>query len=127
MTDTRVADLGKGNRFVLLTTYRRDGTPVSTAMWAAPDGDDLVFWTPADTWKVKRLRRDPAVRVQACDRPGRNTFGPELAGVGEIVDADTVASLLARKYGIVGALMIRGSRLFHPRVGSVGIRVRDAA
>ncbi len=45
-----------GERFVSLTTFRRDGTPVATPVWIARDGDALVVTTPADSGKVKRLR-----------------------------------------------------------------------
>ena len=38
--------------YVSLTTFGRTGVPVSTPVWAAPDGDTLVVWTP------RRLRQE---------------------------------------------------------------------
>lgn len=35
-------------RFVALTTFRKDGTPVPTTVWVAGDGADLVVTTPVD-------------------------------------------------------------------------------
>ena len=66
MTNTLGA-VGK-SEYVLLTTFRKDGTPVGTAVWAVADADKLYVWTVTDSWKVKRLRRNPAViRVYAIN------------------------------------------------------------
>ena len=46
---------------ISLTTFKRDGTPVSTPVWTvSDDGRRLLVWSAADTWKVKRIRRGPA-------------------------------------------------------------------
>ena len=37
--------------YVSLTTFRRTGVPVSTPVWAAPDGDTRVVWTRTDSGK----------------------------------------------------------------------------
>lgn len=124
MTVPSVADIARA-KYVMLTTYKKDGTPVSSPLWAAPDGTDLVFWTVTDSWKVKRLRRDNNVLVQACDARGAKTTGPVVAGVGEVIDGEAAAKLIERKYGIIGKLTIVGSRLRRGRDGTVGIRVRD--
>lgn len=39
-------------KYVSLTTFRKDGTPVATPLWAALDGDRLVLWTRTESWKV---------------------------------------------------------------------------
>lgn len=124
MTAT-VADVAQA-KYVLLTTFRKDGTPVATPLWAARDGADLVVWTVADSWKVKRLRRNPAVLVQACDARGKKTTGPEVAGTGEIIDGADAAARIAKKYGVLGWLTVTGSKLRRGAGGTVGIRVRDA-
>ncbi|WP_406865488.1 PPOX class F420-dependent oxidoreductase [Streptomyces sp. HUAS MG47] len=89
-------------RYVSLTTFRKDGTPVATPVWFAVDGDELYVWTKADTWKVKRLRRDPRVVVAACDVRGRIADGAvRLEGTGRLLDAEglkRVRRLLGRKY-----------------------------
>ncbi|KXP03314.1 PPOX class F420-dependent oxidoreductase [Tsukamurella pseudospumae] len=121
-----VADVADA-QYVLLTTFRKDGTPVATPIWAVRDGADLVVWTVADSWKVKRLRRNPSVLVQACDTRGKKTFGPEVAGTGEVFDGSAAASKIAKKYGILGWLTITGSKIRRGADGTVGIRVRDAA
>ncbi|AUN39044.1 PPOX class F420-dependent oxidoreductase [Tsukamurella tyrosinosolvens] len=123
---TTVADVADA-KYVLLTTFRKDGTPVATPIWAVRDGADLVVWTVADSWKVKRLRRNPSVLVQACDARGKKTTGPEVAGTGEVVDGGEAGSKIAKKYGVLGWLTVTGSKLRRGADGTVGIRVRDAA
>lgn len=123
---TTVADVADA-KYVLLTTFRKDGTPVATPTWAVRDGADLVVWTVADSWKVKRLRRNPSVLVQACDARGKKTTGPEVAGTGEVVDGGEAGSKIAKKYGVLGWLTVTGSKLRRGADGTVGIRVRDAA
>ena len=54
--------------YVLLTTYRKDGTPVATPVWAVARDDKLYVWTVADSWKVKRIRNNAAVRSIAASR-----------------------------------------------------------
>lgn len=113
-------------KYVMFTTYKKDGTPVSSPLWAAPDGDDMLLWTVADSWKVKRLRRNSDVLVQACDASGKKTSGPQVAGVGEVVERQIAADAIVRKYGIIGRLVLFGSKVRRGAAATTGIRVRDA-
>jgi PPOX class probable F420-dependent enzyme len=88
--------------YVSLTTFRRTGVPVSTPVWAAPDGDTLVVWTRTDSGKVKRLRHTSRVRVTPCDIRGR-THGPAVEGVAGFVDQPEwpiAVAALRRAYGL---------------------------
>ena len=118
------SELGKA-RAVLLTTFRQDGRPVGTAVWAAPDGDRLVVWTQVKSWKVKRIRRNPDVTLQACDMRG-NTEGDVLRGRAEILDAagtEHVRHVVSKKYGITGKLTIGASKLFKGADSTVGLSI----
>ena len=87
--------------YVSLTTFRRTGVPVSTPVWAAPDGDTLVVWTRTDSGKVKRLRHTTRVTVAPCDFRGR-VEGPAVDGTATFVDhAEWPGALdaLRRAYG----------------------------
>jgi PPOX class probable F420-dependent enzyme len=87
--------------YVSLTTFRRTGVPVSTPVWAAPDGDSIVVWTRTDSGKVKRLRHTTRVTCAPCDFRGR-TQGPAVDGVAEfIARAEWPGALAAlrRAYG----------------------------
>ncbi len=65
-------------RYISLTTFRRDGSTASTPVWVvSDDGERLLVWTGASTWKVKRIRRDPRVLVAASDYRGRER-GPRV-------------------------------------------------
>ncbi|MWB99115.1 PPOX class F420-dependent oxidoreductase [Agromyces seonyuensis] len=93
-------------KYVSLTTFRKDGTPVATPVWFALDGETVVVQTPAHTGKLKRLRRDPAVELARCDVRGRIRPGePVATGTASIVadrsDAERLLGLLRERYGLV--------------------------
>ena len=46
-------------KFVSLTTFKKDGAAVAAPMWIGRDGDHLFFWTPVDSWKAKRAKNNP--------------------------------------------------------------------
>ncbi|MGW5664938.1 PPOX class F420-dependent oxidoreductase [Streptomyces sp. NPDC003758] len=119
--------LGTG-KYLLVTSYRRNGTPVATPVWVVRDGDALGVWTAADSWKVKRIRARSDVLVGPCDVRGKPT-GEQIPATAEICDAAATAryrQLIARKYGLVGRLTLLGSRLRRGEKGTVGIRVTPA-
>lgn len=82
-------------QYVSLTTFRKSGVPVSTAVWIARDGDSLVVTTAGSSGKVKRLRNSSRVQLRPCNRSGKVADGVEpIAAVAEILDdAATVAQL----------------------------------
>ncbi|WP_326587107.1 PPOX class F420-dependent oxidoreductase [Streptomyces sp. NBC_01294] len=94
-------ELGRA-RYVSLTTFRKDGTPVATPVWAVADGGELYVWTRSDSWKVKRIRNDGRVTVTACDVRGRVAEGaPVWEGEARLLDEAglrRVRKLLSRKY-----------------------------
>lgn len=103
---TTLAELA-AEPFLSLTTFRRTGEPVSTPLWVAADQDldALLFWTPASSGKVKRLRHTSRVTVQPCDRSGKVAAdAPTLTGLAELIeDSTAVSAVEARiksKYGL---------------------------
>lgn len=63
-------------KFILLTTYKRDGTAVATPVWAVPVSErEVGFWTSSGSGKAKRLAHTARVTVQPCDVRGRPTAG----------------------------------------------------
>lgn len=111
--------------YVLLTTYKKDGTAVGTAVWAALDDSRLYVWTETGSWKVKRLRRNPEVTLQPCSVAGKPR-GPVVRGTGTVLDeqgSDRVRRLIKRKYGIQGRLIVTGSLLRRGRTGTIGIEI----
>ncbi|GGQ12086.1 PPOX class F420-dependent oxidoreductase [Streptomyces mutabilis] len=124
MDDASSARLGAG-KYLLVTTYRKNGTPVATPVWVVRDGDALGVWTVADSGKVKRVRNRADVLVGPCDVRGRPT-GDQVPATAEIcapVTTGRYRRLIARKYGVVGRLTLLGSRLRRGSAGTVGIRI----
>ncbi|MFI9503193.1 PPOX class F420-dependent oxidoreductase [Nocardia sp. NPDC052566] len=122
-------DLSKSS-FALLTTYKKDGTPVGTPVWVAPDGDRIVIWTTPKTWKAKRIRRNPDVTLQACDGRGKPKGDEVLAGSARLLDPDAtehVRRVVAKKYGIIGLVAVRGHKLLKGAGASVGIAITQKA
>jgi len=124
MDDTSLDRLGAG-KYLLITSYRGNGTGVPTPVWVVRDGDALGVWTAADSWKVKRIRARADVLVGPCDLRGRPT-GDQVPATAEIADEETSARyrrLIARKYGVMGRLTLLGSRLRRGVKGTVGVRI----
>jgi PPOX class probable F420-dependent enzyme len=85
-------------RYLSLTTYKRDGTAVSTPVWFAENAGRLLVVTDGDSGKVKRIRNNPAVRMALCTASGR-LRSQLTSGRAEIVTEVTAAEeLIARKY-----------------------------
>jgi PPOX class probable F420-dependent enzyme len=99
----RLAALAE-ERHISLTTYKRDGTAVSTPVWVVTDdGRRLLGWSGAQTWKVRRIRRDPNVQVTACDARG-NVTGEGVDASARLLGASAgplVQGLLRKKYGLL--------------------------
>ena len=59
------------DKYVLFTTFRRDGTAVSTPVWVVSLGDaQLGFWTSSGSGKAKRLAHTATVTIQPCNARG---------------------------------------------------------
>lgn len=115
--------------YVSFTSYRKNGTPVSTPVWIAPDGDDLYFFSDTRAFKVGRIRNNPAVTLQPCDVRGRvKDDAPRVTGLAEVLDhSDTprVRRIVNRKYRVLGTLGTLFSRL-RGLEASIGIRIQKA-
>ncbi len=106
---------------VLLTTYRRDGTPVGTPAHIAVDGDRAFVRTFDTAWKLKRIRNNPEVAVAPCTVRGKPT-GPAIRARARVLSGDesVYAGLaIARKYPILQGLLVplahrlRGNKTMH--------------
>jgi uncharacterized protein len=86
----------------LLVSYRRDGTPVPTPVWAAAAGGRLYVRTEREAGKVKRLRREPRLLVAPCTLRGKPLGAPfeATARVLETRLEPLAENALARRYGL---------------------------
>ena len=95
-------------RTVLLTTFRRDGTPVRTPVSIAVDGDRAFIRSWDTAGKVKRIRNNRAVTIAPCTTRGRPT-GPAIPARARILTGEESAyagHLLAGKYPILHGLLV---------------------
>ena len=93
---------------VLLTTYRRDGTPVGTPVHIAVDGDRAFVRTFDTAWKLKRIAKNPEVSIAPCTVRGVPA-GPAIRARARILSAEEsthAGRVLARKYPILHGLFI---------------------
>ena len=108
-------------KYVSTTTYRKSGTPVSTATWIVElDGGRIGFWTSSKSGKYKRLRNNPKVTLQPSDGRGKVKAGSApVEGTAELATSgphfDALQSKVRAKYGF----MVPMSRFFNT-VGHLG-------
>jgi hypothetical protein len=102
--------MGLGDeKYILLTTFRSDGTPVATPVWAVPlDDGKIGFWTSSQSGKAKRLAHTNRVTVQACDMRGRIKEGsqavPATAEVVAGTEFEAISAKVHAKYGFMTKL-----------------------
>ena len=113
---------------VLLTTYKRDGTPIGTPVNIAVDGD-LAFVRTFDTaWKLKRIRNNPVVEVAPSTWRGRPT-GAAIRARARVLEGEESAyagRLLSHKHPILQGFLVplahrlRGNETMHIELTPVG-------
>jgi hypothetical protein len=96
--------------YVLLTTFRKSGEGVGTAVWiAALPGGACGFTTEATSGKVKRIRNNPAVTLQPCDMRGNVRAGSEVVhATAEVLIGDEalpVRDAIRAKHSVMTRLM----------------------
>jgi uncharacterized protein len=81
-------------RTALLTTYRRDGTPVRTPVTMAVAGDRAFVRSYDKAWKAKRMRNNPDVRIVPSTGRGKPR-GTEIGARSRLLRGDE-ASVASR-------------------------------
>ena len=107
----------EGARYVLLTTYRRDGRAVPTPVGPLVRDGKVYVYTPASSGKAKRVRRTARVQVAPCTQRGEPT-GPALDGRARVLagaEAEAMQEAFRRvwrqQYGPLYGLMALVERL----------------
>jgi PPOX class probable F420-dependent enzyme len=97
--DDRIVALAR-ERYLSLTTYRRDGRAVATPVWFALDGTRILVWTDAASGKAKRVRANGRAAVAPCDVCGRTKRAPLDARAGTLPAGDYARAnrILSAKY-----------------------------
>ncbi|QRP44166.1 PPOX class F420-dependent oxidoreductase [Amycolatopsis sp. FDAARGOS 1241] len=113
-------------KYVVLTTFRRDGRAVPTPVWFARDGEELVVSSERKAGKVKRIRNSARVQLQPSNFRGR-THGPTATGTARLLDdaaSERIRTAIARQYGLVGRVTMFFSRLRGGPQRTIGIAIR---
>ena len=93
-------------KYLLFTTYRRNGTPVSSPVWAVPLEEGRIgFWTSSGSGKAKRLAHTSKVTVQPCDSRGKAKSGTSpTEATAVVVEGSELAAIRSKvqaKYGFM--------------------------
>jgi uncharacterized protein len=102
----------RNRRTALLTTYKRDGTPVATPVTIAVDDGRAFVRTWDSAWKAKRMRNNPVVQVAPATVRGRPT-GDAIAARSRLLEGDEAkraARAIARRQPILQGVLVP---LFH--------------
>jgi PPOX class probable F420-dependent enzyme len=117
MTTDRLAPFGH-QKYLNLETFTRDGRGVKTPVWfVLRENGAFYVYTEAGSWKVKRIRKNPRVRVEPCDMRGHVT-GEWQAATAQIVsgEEEQVANrLLDQKYFLKKIFNLLTKLHRHPR------------
>ncbi|MBX7213359.1 MAG: PPOX class F420-dependent oxidoreductase [Thermoflexales bacterium] len=93
----------KTDQFINLETYRKSGAAVVTPVWFVERGDKRYVRTWVGAGKAKRLRNNPAARIQPCGRRGE-PMGEWRSVNGRLLDSPQSLALaedFRRKYGLM--------------------------
>jgi PPOX class probable F420-dependent enzyme len=88
-------------RYIMLETLKINGEPVATPVWFTVDGKKLSVVTRVQTGKVKRLKKNPNVRVAPCGMRGqlKGQWYIGTASIANKEELDKALDLRAKKYG----------------------------
>jgi PPOX class probable F420-dependent enzyme len=90
----------QGQKYVSLTTLRKNGDGVATPVWFGEDGNKLYVMTRSDMGKTKRIRNNAQVTVAPCTIRGKVT-GQAVAATARILPPEEHAHArksINRKY-----------------------------
>ena len=92
-------------RYINLSTRKRDGSFVDTPVWFAQEGDtnNYYVFSLKNVEKIKRIRNFPEVKVGICTFSGKPKGGWAYAMADLVDEPETTKvaySVLRKKYGI---------------------------
>jgi uncharacterized protein len=91
----------QGYRYLNLTTFRKNGTPVVTTVWFVQMDECVYLWTAKTSGKVKRIRNNSTVQIAPSTHLGR-PCAPGIEGSARILptgEQHAAEQLMIQKYG----------------------------
>jgi PPOX class probable F420-dependent enzyme len=107
MTSSELERL-RESKTILLTTYKRDGSPVATPVSIAFDGPHAYFRSYHKAWKTKRLARDPRVEAAPSTLSGKQ-IGAAVPAEARLLggeEARVAARALARRHRALQGVLV---------------------
>ena len=107
---TSFSDLSAA-KYIVLETYRRNGNPVRTPVWFVEDNGSVYVRTGVKSGKVKRLRRNPSLKLARSNGRGEPK-GPWIdatATFAQDQEKQVALDRLKQKYGLQWKMV----NLFH--------------
>lgn len=115
-------------QYVALETFKKNGDAVNTPVWVIEENTNLYVWTPADSWKVKRIRNNPRVRLAISDSRG-NPTGEWMEAQAKVVDDPAaepkIRNQLVKKYGLFARLIRVYNALFQRGKTAAVLEISD--
>jgi len=105
----------RGHKYCLLVSFRQSGEPVPTPVWFGLERDRAYINTRERNAKLKRIRRDPHVRIGPCSLRGK-PLGPLAEGSARVVpptEEGRAETALRSNYGLI-------RRIYYSSFGSRG-------
>ncbi|MCB0997574.1 MAG: PPOX class F420-dependent oxidoreductase [Acidimicrobiales bacterium] len=100
-----------------VTTFERDGAPVSVPVQFAGSAGRYVAVLDADSDVARRLEHNPRTEIATCDRRGRLLPGAAvLAGTARVLTGDAAEAAahdLRRKYRVASLARDAGASIRH--------------
>src|SRR6185369_1978612 len=93
-------------RTALLTTYKRDGTPVATPVTIAVERDHAYVRTWDSAWKAKRMRNNPAVAAATIRGRPRGEAISARSRLLEGAEAKHAARAIARRQPLLQGVLV---------------------
>ena len=104
-------------KYVNLSTQKKDGSFINTPVWFAQDGDknDFYIFSAGEAGKVKRIRNFSSVKVAICDARG-SSAASDVYKRQELIDEEEFKirayKHLNQKYGLTIKVFNFFSKLF---------------
>ena len=91
----------EGHAYAALTTFHKDGQPVSIPVWFAQDGDRLYVALPSEADAVQHIHSNAQVEIAPCNEHGE-TLGASIEAMAVVLPGSKSAEArhcLNQKYG----------------------------
>ena len=96
-------------KYVLITTFRKNGDAVPSPVWIVALADGKAgFTTEEGSGKIKRIRNNPKVTLQPCNMKGTPKAGSAVVdATAEVLlgaDAEATSAAVQKKYSVMTKL-----------------------